>query len=161
MARKCKMISFDTSSTKTGWAYWENGKLILSGVLYAEGEDINSRITIMSKEILELLKNYKPKIIAIERSIFVKDPNTFRMLSEIVGIVRGYAILNDTDYVEYVPGTWRKLIADSNEKIPIGRQNCKPWDIQKVHKLLNIDVCGDDEADAILIGLARIKEMNG
>jgi hypothetical protein len=30
---KTKMVTFDTSTTITGWAYFENGKLIESGVI--------------------------------------------------------------------------------------------------------------------------------
>lgn len=152
------MISLDTSSTKTGWAYWENAVLKESGVICASG-NIDERMELMGKQIIMLLKNRNPIIVVIEQSTSVKDPKTFRMLSEIVGIARGWAILKGADYIEYVPSAWRRLIANEDEKIPTNRETCKPWDMQKVKEIFNLDVGGDDEADAILVGFARIKEM--
>lgn len=159
----CKMISLDTGSEKTGWAYWENAVLKESGKITAKGETF-TRIADMAMQIINLLNDKSPVIIVIEQSTYVNDLKTFRLLSEIVGIVRGWSIQNHKhhiDYVEYEPNTWRRLVADADEKIPVRRDICKLWDMTKVQTIFNKTVDNDDEADAILIGYARIREMCG
>lgn len=157
------MISLDASSTSTGWAYWENAVLKESGILCASG-DAETRMNLMGKQILSLLKEKNPIIVVIEQPPAVNDQKTFRLLSELVGMARGWAALKESpwvDYVEYEPNVWRRFVADTDEKIPLSRVACKPWDITKAKDLLQYETDSDDEADAILIGYARIKEMCG
>ena len=62
------------------------------------------------------------------------------------------------DYVEYIPSQWRALVKDGGESVPRKSKDCKVWDIAKV-KSMGYDPIDDNEADAILIGQARINEF--
>ena len=160
MNKKTKMMSFDTSSTISGYAYWENGVLIESGVLdHSKEKDTVIRVEDMSIDLISRLKKISPDIVSIERPPYCNSPDTLIMLSEIVGCVKGWAINNGADYVEYPVNKWRKLIAGKDETIPGNRKEAKPWDIEKVKVLFNMIPVDDNEADAILIGYARIKEF--
>ncbi len=154
------MLSLDTSSTISGFAYWENGVLVKSGVLdHSREKDTIIRVEDMSIDLISQLKALKPDIVSIERPPYCNSPDTLIMLSEIVGCVKGWAINNGVDYVEYPVNKWRKLIAGDKETIPRKRNEAKEWDINKVKLLFNISSIDDNEADAILIGLARMKEF--
>ena len=154
-------MSFDTSSTTTGWAYFENAEYINSDIIYCDKkEDITIRVENMCFELINILNKHKPDIVVIEKPPFCKDPNTLILLSEIVGVVRGWTLTQGfAEYVEYVPNQWRRLVADDDEKVPTGRNNCKEWDIIKARKILEREPIDDNEADALLIGIARINEM--
>ena len=157
----CKMISLDTSSTISGYAYWENGHMVKSGVLdHSKQKDAVTRVENMSIDLISQLKTLNPDIVVVERPPYCNSPDTLIMLSEIVGCVKGWAISNDADYVEYAVSKWRKLVAGPNETIPTKRKEAKPWDIQKVKDIFNITAIDDNEADAILIGLARIAQFD-
>lgn len=157
----CKMVSFDTSTTSSGWALYTNAKLTDYGTILHKEKNttIEDRMNMMIVDILTLLNEVHPLIVVIERPPFKADPRTLTFLSEIVGAVRAWAILNEADYVEYTPSQWRSLVKEKEEALPVGRDNAKQWDIQKVREIFNIQDISDDPADAILLGLARINEF--
>lgn len=66
---KCRMISLDTSSTKSGWAYFEAGELVLSGELdYSKEKDSEIRVEEMIMSIYKVLSTYNPDIIVAEKT---------------------------------------------------------------------------------------------
>lgn len=157
----CKMMSFDTSTTSSGWALYTNAKLTDYGTILHKEKNttIENRMNMMIADILLLLNKVRPLIVVIERPPFKADPKTLTFLSEIIGAVRAWAILNEADYVEYTPSQWRSLVKEKEEALPTGRDNAKQWDIQKVSDIFDIQDVSDDLADAVLLGLARINEF--
>lgn len=157
------MIALDTSTTKSGYAYFVNGRLEDKGVVDCSKEkNTDIRIEDMCIGLVNLLKKYKPDIVVIEKPPFINSPQTLIQLSEIVGCCRGWAITQGyCEFVEFMPNQWRSLIKNENDKIPRKREECKQWDIDMVHHYFPDIACvtDDNEADAILIGLARIKEF--
>lgn len=158
MPKKIKMVSLDTSSKKTGYGYFENGKLIESGVLDHEKEkDVIIRVEDMCIDIIEHLKRFQPDIVVIEQPPYCNSPATLIMLSEIVGCAKGWAITHYAEFVEYKVNEWRKLVAGKEENIPTKREAAKEWDKEKFTEIFKRKPVNDDEADAVLIGIARIK----
>ena len=79
---------------------------------------------------------------------------------ELNGIIEGYCLLNDAEYVTYTPSIWRMYVRDKEENLPRTRKELKVWAIKKVYNLFpDANLRTDDEAEAILIGLARINEV--
>lgn len=156
---KYRMVSLDTSSTKTGWAYFESGKLKESGVIDCHKEkDSEIRLEDMCFAICDLLTAKKAKTVVIEMTVVVRNAAAQRMLSEIVGVVRGWSLCNFAEFVRLRPTEWRKLICKDG-KVPTKRDEAKAWSIQMVKEDFK-KIVSDDEADAILIGQARINQMN-
>ena len=161
--KKYRMVSLDTASQNTGWAYYEAGKLKDSGVISSSG-DMEIRLNDMCYKIINLLNKLKPGTIVIELTVVDRGTGTQRVLSEIVGAVRGWAACHKYDdginveFIQYRPSTWRRLVCDEGEKAPTKRNDCKKWSVAKIKKVYNINVT-DDRADAILIGQARINEV--
>ena len=160
MGKKTRMLAFDSSSTITGVAYFENGKLVKSFVIDKSREkDTLIRVEGMCIALAQTLKKFTPDIVVIERPPYCNSPDTLIMLSEIVGCVKGWAICNYADYVEYAVNSWRKLVAKEGETIPTKRNEAKAWDMARCKAIYNVVPADDNEADAILIGHARIKEF--
>ena len=154
-----KLLALDTSTTKTGYAYFENGKIKESGVIdLSKGKDSALRYENMFTLILERFNQYNPDIVVIELPPLVKDPWTLIKLSKIVGAVKGWAH-QKCEYIEYLATEWRAIVKEGNETLPKGRDLIKKWDIDKFIKCFNYSPKDDNEADAGLIGLARIKEV--
>lgn len=162
MEQKIKMISLDTSSTKTGWAYFENGKYVESNVInlndreyqkkYKDNSD--KRIEDMCLHIIDLLKNYEPNIIVLEKLNVGRNMVAVRCLSKIIGVVYCYSILNNCFYYEIQASQWRSQIGiqGKNRK----RDEYKKLAIEYVKNALDIEVT-DDEADSICVGIGYIK----
>ncbi len=163
IAQKCKLLSLDTSSSKTGWAYFENAKYKKSGVIDLDTkeckkkykENSEKRIEDMCLAVLDLLKKIKPDIIVIEKLNVSRNMNAVRVLSKVIGAVYTYYISNDDcSYFEIQPTQWRsKLDMQSGRK---KRDELKQLSVEYVKNTLGIDVT-DDEADSICAGVGYIK----
>lgn len=155
---KYKLISLDTSSSSTGWSYFEDGRYVESGIINLKHiKDTQNRIRQMVIEINELIDHYSPACVVIETPVVVRNPLVQRILTMIFGSVYSMCVIKNITWAELRPTEWRKYI-DSGKK-PRKRDELKEWSIHKVFELFNKDVT-DDESDAILIGQAYINMWN-
>ena len=163
IAQKCKLLSLDTSSSKSGWAYFENAKYKKSGVIdldtkeckkkYKDNSD--KRIEDMCLAVWDLLQKYEPDIIVIEKLNVSRNMNATRVLSKVIGTVYTYYILtDDCSYFEIQPTQWRSQLGMQSGKKK--RDELKQLSIEYVKNTLGKDVT-DDESDSICQGLAYIK----
>lgn len=161
--KKTRLISFDSSSSKTGWAIFDNAEYKKSGIINLDTNECrkkykgnsDKRIEDMCLSIIDLLKKYKPDIIVIEKLNVGRNMVVTRCLSKIIGAVYCYSILNnDVFYYEIQPSQWRSQIGIQSSKRK--REEYKRLSIQYVKDSFNIDV-SDDEADAICAGVGYIK----
>lgn len=154
----CKMISIDSSTTKTGYAVFINGLLDSYKLIDTESiKDAEDRFNAMCKSICQILEEQKPHIICIEKTNVERNTNSLRVLSKMLGAIQCWSILHDTEYVELSPSKWRAYAAEG-EKYPQKREELKAWSINKVKTKYGVDV-DDNVADAILIGQARINQF--
>ena len=157
----------DTSSSKTGWAYFLDGKYKKSGVIDLDTKEYRKKYKDNSSKKLEdmclavwsLLQNYKPDIIVIEKLNVSRNMNAVRVLSKVIGTVYTYYVLNeDCFYFEIQPTQWRsQLDMQSGRK---KREELKQLAVKYVKNTLGIDVT-DDEADSICAGVGYIKMFTG
>lgn len=153
-----KLLALDTSSTQTGWAYYEDGQYIKSGVINLKKiKDVDLRVKSMINEINILLKKIVPNHVIIEDVVVERNWHTFKILTIIVGSLYGLCINNDYKYSCYSPAQWRNII-DPGKK-PKKGEELKNWDIEKA-KMITKKKINDDEADAILLGAAYLKTNN-
>ena len=153
----------DTSSTKTGWAYFLDGKYKKSGVIDLDTKECRKKYKDNSSRRLEdmclavwnLLQKYTPDIIVIEKLNVLRNMHATRVLSKVIGTVYTYYILtDDCSYFEIQPTQWRgQLGMQSGRK---KRDELKQISIEYVKNTLGIDVT-DDEADSICAGVGYIK----
>lgn len=159
---KCKMISFDTSTTGTGYAVWENAVLSKYGCLdLSNVVDTKVRTDLMIQKIYALTIAENPNIVVVEGLTVFNDIKTDSNLSDIIGAVRGAALAcKECWFDKLLPSEWRGLISDG-EVIPRKRVDCKAWDIIRLEKLFSIKTNDDNIADAILIGFAYCRLFGG
>ena len=160
--QKCRLLSLDTSSSKTGWACFEDAKYKKSGVIDFDTNECkkrykgnsDKRLEDMCLAIIDLLKKYEPDIIVIEKLNVMRNMTAVRHLSKVIGVVYCYSILNGCYYYEIQASQWRSQIGiqGKNRK----RDEYKQLAIEYVKDILGIDVT-DDEADSICAGIGYIK----
>ena len=152
-----KILSLDTSSKITGYAVFNDGKLIrYSSIDRSDIKDSEKRMRDMVECLITLLEREAPDVVVIEEAVVTRNPQTQRMLSMILGVVFGVCVNNHFNYCSLRPTQWRKAVRGDDEKLPRKREELKLWSINKVAELYDIqDIC-DDISDAILIGKAFI-----
>lgn len=152
----------DTSSSKTGWAYFESTKYIESGIIDLDTKECkkkykgnsNERVKDMCLAIIALLEKYKPDIIVIEKLNISRNMTATRILAKIIGVVYCYSLIHNCFYYEIQATQWRGQIGIQSKGKK--RNDFKQLAIEYVKNTLGIDVM-DDEADSICAGIAYIK----
>ncbi|MCR5206297.1 MAG: hypothetical protein K6E47_14810 [Lachnospiraceae bacterium] len=154
-----KMLSLDTASRDSGWAYWENAVLKDHGVIHVPEKikEPTAKLDCMVEGLIKLLKDKNPDIVVIEMTVVPNNTGTQRILSEIVGVVRGwcYSQKKNVDFIRLRPTEWRKLVREKTEKVPKSKKDgLKQWDIKKAKELYHFKPIDDNEADGVLLGHA-------
>lgn len=153
-----RLLALDTSTKHTGYAFFVNGKLERSGVIDSDIPDSKQRLNYMILRIYDLLNKAKPERVAFEDVKILNNQHTLVMLSEILGAVIGYCNAHLIQYEYYSPAEWRSR--NGIQVYRAKRDELKRLSIEQVKEKYNIDAT-DDEADAILIGIAYLKENKG
>lgn len=147
------IISLDPSSTNTGWAYWEGGRLKEYGCITLpnrknKGQSITTSLTILYDAVFQLMLKYDPQKVIIE------DVFAGKFACGIIQIVRanGVCILasgmqNDTVILVH-PSTWKKAIIKEGRH---NKANVKKY-IYKNFPELKYKKHNQDVLDAVGIG---------
>lgn len=155
-----KLLALDTSTSTTGYCLYKNAKYHASGVL--QPNKGNADLKNMCILLWTLLTELKPNIIVIETPSVAKNAHTQRTLVIVFAVAYIWSILQKDDVFFYPirPTEWRKNCSDDEwrEKIKKKkRPQLKQLAVEEVKKLFPaIQLHSDDEAEAILIGLAYI-----
>lgn len=160
-----KILALDLSTKSTGWAIFEDDKLIDYGCITASSTDPINRIQKIIKELDNILSNNKDisKVYAEEvrpegTGYGVGNLHTHRLLMYTQAAV---AFLLHEKYaavaLEFVyPSSWRSKCGIKNGR-GVRRETAKAADIQFVKETFGLDV-NDDIADAIGIGYSQVSQ---
>ena len=163
------ILSFDASTTSTGYALFDNGVLIEKGLIRSNKKDVQERI-------LDIYNGCK-KIFTrnIYEYIFIEDVPLSSVVNRRVaenllllqGTILSLCMEYGCKFIQMEPSNWRK---SSGIKSGRKRDEQKKAAIDHVNKLYGFDYkwidgkydskTGDsDVCEAILIGLAGIKKI--
>ena len=153
------LLSLDTSTKDTGCAIFENGKYSYSKFIDVSNvKNSEERISEMIRSIYALFNEISPSIVVVELTSVMRNPDTQRKLTMVLGAILGKCIEDGIAYYSYRPTEWRSLIKDDGEKLPRKREELKMWAIDRCHRFGYENVIDDNQAEAILIGLAYINQ---
>lgn len=156
-------LGLDISLNSTGYAILDSSKNLIDFGVFAyktskneEGtkELLYKKIKFQSKKLIELLEQYKPEKVFIEKPSFgsFKFSNSITPIIEVTGVLK--FILGDYNYIpEAYPPTTVK-------KIATGKGNAKKEEVQiaikKLYPSLDSAIYPSDVYDAIAIGLTGL-----
>ena len=150
-------MSFDTSTTKTGWSIFIDGKyndcglIDLSDMKKSTAEE---RVPIMIHEIENAIIDYSPDIVIVENMVVSRNVSAQRFLTMLLGMVWYICMEKDIEFQTVRPTEWRSWV--SSEKKGNKREELKEWSINKVQELFDLIPESDDVSDAILIGYGYV-----
>ena len=148
-----KIVSFDASTTCTGWASIIDGTLDDYGIIdLKKNKDTPSRLHDMCYEILDLLEKHSPDVIYIEDAWQGNNPKTMKLLMHIIGAVYGWCVKQNKKIIEIIPSSWRKILGWEIGKK--SRDELKIMSMKYVADTYNVITTCDDLSDAICIATA-------
>ena len=152
-----KIIAFDQSTVKTGFAVMNGTDLEKYGVIdLHKEEDHWIRSQEMFHQTARLIKDTKPKLVIIEGVALQTNPQVLMKLGQLQGHIMAAAWGRNIPVMIYLPTQWRKILGMTQGK-GVKRADLKRQSIEFVQKCYPIEVT-EDEAEAIAIALAYLKE---
>lgn len=160
-----KILSLDMSSKSTGWAIFDNKKLVNYGCITCSSTDPLKRIKKITKEIENIYNQYLPEEIACEE-ILLDDVHHNQNVFKILMYLQASVVLMFHTYGKeitfYVSSAWRKKCGIRTGR-GVTREMVKAASIKFAKDTYNIEA-NDDICDAIGIGYAhthRITVVDG
>ena len=154
-----KILSIDASTKSSGWAVFEDSKLIDYGCITSASTDLFKRIHVMTDSIQEIMKKHNINKICLEevRPEEIGNRSNLATHKALMYLQGAIAMMIHDNFskttIEYLyPSEWRKCC-----KIKTGRgvvrETVKQRDIRFVEETFGLKV-NDDIADAIGMGYA-------
>ena len=155
-----KILSFDQSTRCSGYAYFEDGEYVESGIVDMSKSKLetNKRSFEMAKELWKIIKKYKPDEIVLENVQQQSNPATMIVLARLAGMVIGYAEAHNVHVHILLPSQWRKALGYS-QGAKVKRQELKQQSIDYVKENFGLDL-PEDQCEAIAEGVAAHKIFN-
>ena len=153
-ALNCKLLAFDQSTAKTGWAFFDGNQLIDYGLIdKSKMKDAAERMKEMYFEIVAKISQFDPEVVVVENVQQQVSPATTIMLSQLEGMIIGYLYEHDITVLNSNPPTWRSKLG-FKQGGSVKRQDLKAQSVKYVLDTYGIDIKSDDITDAICIGTA-------
>lgn len=155
-----KVLSFDPSSSVPGIAYFVEDKPQECFSYKLKGDNLLDRMDGLLPLIDVLIHKFEPDYIAVETPYLGISRSTSMKMGQIFGIFCAIFLLNgytSNTIIEIHPMTAKKAAGVGHFK---DREEGKETVMQKMReKYPTLMIKDDNEADAVAIGLAAIKEI--
>lgn len=153
-----KIVSMDQSSRCSGYAVFEDGEYITSGVIDMSKSklDTDKRSFEMAKELWRVIKKYKPDHLILEDTQQQNgNVKTVIILARLAGMVLGYAEAHNVETHIVLPSKWRAALS-YKQGAKVKRQELKQQSIDYVKENYDLEL-SEDECEAVAIGVAAHK----
>lgn len=152
-----KIIAFDQSTVKTGYAVMDGTDLEKHGVIDLHKEDDQwIRSQMMFREIERMIKAVKPRVVIIEGVALQTNPQVLIKLGQLQGTIMAAAWSRNLPVQIYLPTEWRKKLGIKQGK-GIKRQELKEQVVSLVEETYGFSPM-EDEAEAIAIALCYLRD---
>ena len=145
------LLALDQSSRISGYAIFQEGKLIKWGKIVAEDNDIGLRLVKIRKEVENLIAAYDINEVVIEdiqlQGNVTNNVQTFKTLAEVFGVI--YELVTELNIKNsaVLASSWKSTLGIKGRTRPEQKRNAQEF-IQKTYNIKPTQ----DECDAICIG---------
>lgn len=146
-----RILGFDQSSTISGWAIFDDDKLINYGKWEAKGERSTGRISSVKAWVAHMVEIHQPDLVVLEDIQLQKFDGgeavlTYKKLAHLQGVLKNYLYENGIPYKVVPVATWRNYCNIKGKN----RTERKKSAQLRVKDVYGVSVT-QDEADAICI----------
>lgn len=110
-----RILGIDSSSTGIAWTLVVDNNLIDQGKIRLDKiKNVPDKLAEIYWELLTVLHLHEPDHIFVEKSIFVRNPATARLLSYVVGTVIATCSAHKYEVTDVEPATWKAYFKYKN-----------------------------------------------
>ena len=163
-----KTLGLDMSSNKSGYALFDDKKLITYGLWEPKDKmEWRDRVIYMGEQLDDFLKhNEVDQIYCEDVPLMKKNPQTLKILCALQGVLMGICVANNVKVTFISVSTWRSALGlfDKTQKGK-ERDEMKQKSIEMANRIFGLDLVykspssrfnQDDEADSILVAYSQI-----
>lgn len=151
-----RILAFDQATRVSGWAIFQDGQYIDSGVIDLQDiRDTGERTKQMGIELCNKIAEVAPNLIIIEEVQNQNNTSTVIKLARLQGMILGFAAAHKIKTNIFEVTHWRKILS-YKQGPKIGRNELKQQSIDYVKKNFGFDF-PEDRCEAICIGDAACK----
>lgn len=153
------LLAIDQASVTSGYAVFKDGKLVDYGKFTFNDDVIAERLVKIRAKVQELIKEYDIDEVAFEdiqmQGNVANNVQTFKVLSEVFGVVSETLQEMKMKYTVVMAGTWKSTLGIKGRTRPEQKRNAQEYVLNTYGVKAIQDVC-----DAICIG-AHVLERPG
>lgn len=149
-----RLLALDQASRTSGYAIFEDDKLIDSGTFTLKSDDIGERLVDYRKHIEKLICDNDIEEVAfedIQMQSQVNNVQTFKVLAEIFGVTQEYLAEQGHSYHIVSSNTWKSKLNIKGRTRPEQKKNAQAYVLEHFNKKVS-----QDESDAICIGASIV-----
>lgn len=152
-----KVLSMDQSTRCSGFALFEDGEYVCSGVVDMTNSNLDTydRSFEMARRLWMVLKKHKPDYLIIEDTQQQNNIKTVITLARLQGMIIGYAEAHKIKVHILLPSQWRAALG-YNQGPKVKRAELKKQSKEYVKEKYGFNL-SEDENEAICEGIAAHK----
>lgn len=152
-----KILSFDQSSTISGYCLYEAGKIITSGFIDKHKiKNSDERVMEMGVAICKKIKELEPDFVTIEHIQNQNSIKTVILLARLQGFIIGWCYTHKMRIEIMEPAKWRSELA-FKQGPRVKREELKQQAMDYVKERFGVDDCPEDQSEAICMSVAASK----
>lgn len=145
------LLSFDQASKTTGWACFQDNKLLTYGKFTLDDDDVGIRLTKFRIKVQELINKYHPDEVVFEDIQEQNNIQTFKVLAQVYGVMLELLTSIKMPHSTLLAVQWKSDLKIKGKARAEQKRNAQ----QYVQNTYNIKAT-QDESDAICIGTAYL-----
>lgn len=147
-----KMLALDQASRTSGFAIFEDNKLIKYGKFTFEDSDFGVRLMKIRNKVQSLIEEFSIDKVVFEDIQLQDNVDTFKKLAEVFGVIFELVTELNIPHEAILSTSWKSTLKIKGTKRPEQKKNAQLW----VNENYNIKPT-QDECDAICIGIHALR----
>lgn len=147
-----KLLALDQASRTSGFAVFEDDKLIKYGKFTFEDSDFGIRLMKIRNKVKSLIDEFSVDKVVFEDIQLQDNVDTFKKLAEVFGVIFELVTELDIPHEAILASSWKSTLKIKGAKRPEQKKNAQLWVVENY----NIKPT-QDECDAICIGVHAIR----
>lgn len=149
------ILALDQSSRTSGYAIFQEGKLVNSGTFTYDDDDISLRLVKIRNKVISLIQQYEINKILLEDIQLQGQTNnvtTYKVLAEVLGVLEELSREMSIPHEIIHSQTWKSTLDIKGRDRATQKKNAQLYVLETYQKKVS-----QDESDAICIGSSYIQ----
>lgn len=149
------ILALDQSSRTSGYAIFQEGKLVNSGTFTYDDDDISLRLVKIRNKVISLIQQYEINKILLEDIQLQGQTNnvtTYKVLAEVLGVLEELSREMSIPHEIIHSQTWKSTLDIKGRDRTTQKKNAQLYVLETYQKKVS-----QDESDAICIGSSYIQ----